>query len=805
MFTGAVLFSGRDWLLPAAGFIAVATALLWWSYRRLAIPPALRVACISLKLLGLLALAACLLEPLWTAQRARPGANLFVVLADNSAGLDVRDAGAKETRGAQLREILTGAAQRWPARLSEQFEVRRHLFDARVQSTADFSELRFDGRSTALGAALRALGTRYAGQPVAGILLFTDGIATDWNDVPSDLPKLPPIYPVLLGRDGDLRDVSIAKVNVAQSAFEDAPVAVQVEVTSTGYAGKNLIARLEPVALSMTSNAVSPTNRTGTVITPALPIVTRASRSGEATPFRFQVKPAQGGPTFYRVQVAPEEEWSALASPTNAGRSSEATLINNTRELVVNRGRGPYRILYVAGRPNWEHKFLQRALAEDDQIELVALLRIARREPKFEFRGRAGESSNPLFRGFGNQAKEEVERYDQPVLVRLNTQDELELRGGFPKTPEDLFRYSAIIIDDLEAEFFTPDQMTLVQEFVSRRGGGLLMLGGPETFQAGKYQRTPIGDLLPVYLDAAGDGQPAGELRLKLTREGLLQPWARLRETESAELARQSELPAFLELNKTRSVKPGASVIASASDARGVAHPAIATQRFGNGRVGAVLLGDVWRWGFHDENNHRDMDKAWRQLARWLVADAPLRVELLVGDVPGDPDHAVRLQVRARDHKYLPLDNATVQMRVRAATQTNLVQFTAGASSSESGLYEATFIPRETGGYLADAVVTEQGGREVGRAETGWTSDPAAAEFRTLRPNRALLETLARRTGGELLAPGDLDGFARRLPNLKVPITESIQTPLWHQPLVFVLALACFVAEWGLRRRRGLA
>ena len=804
MFTGAVLFSGREWLLPAAGFLVVATALLWWSYRRLAIPPTIRIACISLKMIGLLALAACLLEPLWTTQRARPGANLFVVLADNSAGLNVRDAGAKVTRGEQLRELLTGNGQRWPARLSEQFEVRRHLFDSRVQSTADFSELQFDGRSTALGAALRALATRYAGQPVAGILLLTDGIATDFSQLPSDLPNLPPIYPVLLGRDGELRDVSIAKVNVAQSAFEDAPVTVQVEATGAGFAGENLLARLVPIALSMTSNVVSPTNHAA-VITPALPIVTRASRSGEATAFRFQVKPAQAGPTFYRVQVAPEEELAALSSATNRGRSSEATLINNTRDLVVNRGRGPYRILYVAGRPNWEHKFLQRALAEDDQVELVSLLRIAKREPKFEFRGRAGESSNPLFRGFGNQSKEEVERYDQPVLVRLNTQDELELRGGFPKTPEDLFRYSAIIIDDLEAEFFTPDQMTLVQEFVSRRGGGLLMLGGPETFQTGKYQRTPIGDLLPVYLDAAGNGQPAGELRLKLTREGLLQPWARLRETESAELTRQSEVPAFLELNKTRSVKPGANIIATASDARGVIHPAIATQRFGNGRVGAVLLADVWRWGFHDENNHRDMDKAWRQFGRWLVADAPTRVELQVSDVPGDPNHAVRLQVRARDNKYLPLDNATVQLRVRSAAQTNLLQLTAEASSTESGLYEATFLPRETGGYLADAVVTEQGGREVGRAENGWTSDPVAAEFRTLRPNRALLETIAHRTGGEVLTAGDLDSFAQRLPNLKAPIMESLQTPLWHQPLVFTLALACFVAEWGLRRRRGLA
>ena len=58
---------------------------------------------------------------------------------------------------------------------------------------------------------------------------------------------------------------------------------------------------------------------------------------------------------------------------------------------------------------------------------------VALREPKFDFRGRAGETSNPLYRGFANQSAEDIERYDQPVLVRLNTRDELvqadDIRG----------------------------------------------------------------------------------------------------------------------------------------------------------------------------------------------------------------------------------------------------------------------------------------------------------------------------------------------------------------------------------------
>src|SRR5207245_5402755 len=117
--------------------------------------------------------------------------------------------------------------------------------------------------------------------------------------------------------------------------------------------------------------------------------------------------------------------------------------------------------------------------------------------------------------------------------VRLNAKDEVELRSGFPRTPEDLYGYYAVIVDDLEAEFFAPDQAALLQRFVSERGGGFLMLGGMESFQQGKYQRTPIGDMLPVYLDRVEQSNAQAGLRLNLTREGWLQPWVQLRDHET--------------------------------------------------------------------------------------------------------------------------------------------------------------------------------------------------------------------------------------------------------------------------------
>ncbi len=829
MLLAAILISARDWLIPGAVIFALVLLLLVWSYRNAPGGSGFRSLCLALKLLGVLALAACLLEPLWTRERARPGANYFAILADNSQGMLIKDRGATKSRGENLQSLLTSEKPAWQPALDENFQLRRYYFDSRLQSTRDFSELAFDGRVSSMTSSLRTLADRFKGQPLAGVLLFTDGNATDLGDGLPDLTGVPPVYPVVMGTDDPVQDISLQRVTVSRTAFEDAPVTIQAEVGATGYSGETLVAQLVKVgftALSSASNSlpIVPTNTAARSRssakappvavakpepTPTDKVVAeqrqRAPGGDDTVPFRFQFKPEQSGLSFYRLQVAPNE---APDKVTNATSSAEATLANNNRVVVVDRGRGPYRILYVSGRPNWEYKFLQRALIEDDQVQLVGLLRIARREPKFEFRGRAGESSNPLFRGFGNQSKEEIERYDQPVLIRLNTKDQFELQGGFPKLPEDLYGYHAIIVDDLEAEFFSPDQMTLLQKFVSERGGGFLMLGGAESLTEGKYNRTPVGDMLPVYLDQTTEStKPPGELRLSLTREGWLQPWARLRNNESDEKRRLEDVAPFGVLNKVRGIKPGASVIATVSDDGRTQYPALAVQRFGNGRTAAMMIGDLWHWGFKDEANRRDMDKAWRQLARWLVADVPNRTELVAEQQPGDPNQAVRLQVRVRDKKFLPLDNAAVTLHVSpvGVSGTNVIRLTAEPSVTQAGVYEATYVPRETGGYHAEAVVIDQNGMEEGRAEAGWTSDPAADEFRSLKPNRALLEAIAKQTGGEVILASSLESFAKGLPNRKAPVTENWTSPLWHQAGVFLFALACFVAEWGLRRKRGLA
>ncbi len=88
MFLAAVLISGQDWLIPGAILLAVVLLLLAWSYRRAPGGGGLRALCLLLKLLGVLALAACLLEPLDRERVSGPARNQLAVLADNSQDED---------------------------------------------------------------------------------------------------------------------------------------------------------------------------------------------------------------------------------------------------------------------------------------------------------------------------------------------------------------------------------------------------------------------------------------------------------------------------------------------------------------------------------------------------------------------------------------------------------------------------------------------------------------------------------------------------------------------------------------------
>ncbi len=797
MLIGSITFPVGPWLWPAAITLVSALVLLLWSYRRAPIVGASQVIAFFLKILGISVLLFCLIEPLWNSMRAKSGANLFVVVADNSSGMNIQDQDQPRSRGEILRTLLTDDNSNWQAVMADNFQVRQYVFDSRLRRTMDFSELVFDGKASAIGSTLRTIAERYRGRPLAGVLLLTDGIATDVTEKFYDLADLPPVYPVVIGSARPQRDISITNTSVSQTSFEDAPVTVQADVETSGFAGKT-------IEVDLLDSSGQTAERQ----------IRKISKSSDKQNFAFRLRPNKTGILFYNLSVSekPDDKSSpnrseTLTNPSNGLEQTEATMVNNKRTLVVDRGQGPYRILYVTGRPNWEYKFLQRAVSEDEQLELVGLIRAARREPKYDFRGRAGESSNPLYRGFDIKDAEQTEQYDQPVLVRLNVRSDEELRDGFPRTAEELFVYHAIILDDIESEFFSFDQMDLIRRFVSERGGGFFMLGGKESFRQGGFDRTPIGSILPVYLDRIPQANNISSVFFNLTREGWLQPWARLSDNEQDELQRLLEMPEFQVLNRVRDAKPGARIIATVGDEVTYQLPALVVQRFGNGRSAALTIGDIWRWGLKWPEMRDDMNKFWRQTLRWLVADVPERITLLAEQKTDQANQPIVFRISVRGKDFEPMDNVSVAVEISSSGQ-EILKLTAEPVPNEIGVFEAVYIPRDNGSYIARAVVTDADGFSVGDAQTGLAVDLDALELRSITTNRPLLEKIARQTGGQVVDIEGLNDFVKYLPNRKAPVTEFWVRPLWDLPgilpAVFLFVLMCFIGEWALRRWKGM-
>jgi hypothetical protein len=781
----SVIWGSPHWIAGVLLLVAVAAAALTWSYMRAETKPSVRACAAVLKALGFTALALSLLEPLLAGTRPRRGANAFVLLADNSQSLLIRDDGGKGTRGDQVRNWLRRDAP-WKTRLGQDFDVRSYVFDSHLRAVDGFDGLTFDGVGSALSTSLQALSKRFRGLPLAGILLFSDGNRTDFGEV--DWFSLPPVYPVLPPAGAVARDIGVNQVSITQTNFESAPVVLRTDVSAVGFRGESIVAVVADEAGKEVERQVS-----------------QAASDGKPLSFRFQFRPGRRGVSFYRVHAIAAAE-AAKGKPVSlVDSSSEQTLANNSRLVVVDQGSGPYRVLYVSGRPNWEFKFLRRAIAFDEEVQVVGLVRIARRQPKFDFRSARARSTSPLFDGFVHPDPESAERQDQPILIRLDTRGSAELRDGFPKTADELYRYHAVILDDIEAAFFTPDQQVLLRNFVSQRGGGLLMLGGPDSFAEGNYDRTPIGELLPVYLKGQPEQHQEGGYHLVLTREGWLQPWVRMRKTEEDERARLDSMSSFETLSRVGKIKPGAVVLSEVRSAAGETLPALAAQSFGKGHVAALLIGDLWRWGMRRENvAENDLARSWRQTVRWLVGDVPSQVEITVRPKVDSIAPALNLTVRVRDPEYRPLDNAKVSFRIALPGKESLM-LEGEPDVQEAGAYAATYVPREPGAYRIVATATAPDGSNVGEREAGWAAQPAADEFARLEPDREFLKRIASGTHGELVDGDRLASFVASLSSRHAPITEPWVSPLWHQPFYFLVAIACLLGEWGLRRVNGLA
>ncbi len=444
------------------------------------------------------------------------------------------------------------------------------------------------------------------------------------------------------------------------------------------------------------------------------------------------------------------------------GIPGEQELRNNSRSTLVEVADQEYRILYFEGEPRWEYKFMRRALADDEDLRIASLLRV---------------SPNKYYR----------QGIDSPE----------QLENGFPTTRDELFSYDALIIGSVEAASLSGEQQKIIHDFVSERGGSLLMIAGPNGLGNGGWGQSQIADVLPVRLPPSTTNSFfRKKAAVVLTPQGADDQMLRLAGTTDANRQSWNELPEVADYQVTGTLKPAAITLLNVMTDVGQL-PLLITQQFGRGHSYILASGGTWRWQMSMPVENQSHETFWRQLLRALVANAPNSVSLTASGDAGSTEISLRSEFR--DDAFRPVDDIGVTAVVTHQDGDSW-EVELAPSVDEPGVFQANVTPTASGTWYFEAVA-ERNGEPIDVARASIHYESGQAEYFNFRRDSRALQRLSEATGGRYLERDELDALPDLLRYSSSGITETDYRPIWDAPAVFLLLLLLKGGEWMLRRR----
>jgi len=442
---------------------------------------------------------------------------------------------------------------------------------------------------------------------------------------------------------------------------------------------------------------------------------------------------------------------------------NETNVINNSRLRPMEVPEQRRHILYIEGEPRWEYKFIRRAIDENPAVRVASLLKT---------------TPNKFYR-------QGVETPD-------------ELVGGFPTEELELFGYDALMIGSFEAAALTPAQHDMIRDFVSRRGGSLLMLGGRRSLTDGGWGATSVAELLPVRLpELDGPSFVRESAKAILAPAGLTSAITRLEPNDEANRAAWEGLPDLADFQTLGELKPGAETLLEARFAGNTA-PLLVQQRYGLGNVYVLATGGTWRWQMqlpHEDLRHETF---WRQFLQAAATTAPQPVTLTSERVFYGDESTVMLRAEVRDKSYQPASDAAVTLEVSDGLgPPTTLDMTPVAG--ERGLYEAAYETAHTGVFRFEAAAKAADSEELGRARFAVRREDGVLEHYHVQQNRPLLERLAAATGGTYFPVSDVSRLPEAVSFSEAGSVERQVLDLWNIPLAFMLLLLLKSAEWLVR------
>jgi uncharacterized membrane protein len=697
-------------------------------------------------LLAVAALLAAVLRPARVSARASTVGARVVVLADASRSMALDGDGDRARRVARDEAI---------ASLEKSGQTARFVVlgfgdgpAAPLPDAAEGPEASSRAPRSDLGAALRALAASPAERPAA-VVVVSDGRL---DDPPADaseatLKALGSALKVPIDTIATTRtvpaDASIRRVSAAGAAVAHAPLPLRVEV---GCAGGLACDELTVTAHELRDDGPPALLASGVVHVD----------DGRGT-IDLTITLERAGTHIVQVAIAPPP--------------GDTISANDRRLVTFDVSRERVRVLHVAGHPTNDVRALRQWLKSDASVDVVAFFIL--RTPTSDVR--AG--------------------YNDLALIPFPV-DEL-FKDHLPS-------FDAIVLQDFDAQPYGLEKyLDNIRHYVLN-GGGLVMVGGTNSFVAGGYAGTPLAEVLPVALDGSPRATSADTSSFvpQWTAEGLAAPLlGPLRDVVG------EELPSMPGANVLGDARPGGVVLwthPSLTTRTGARMPVLAIGDEGDGRTIALGVDGAWGLAFSglaSKTAGRGHGALWDGLLGWLMRDPrfePAQIEIAGGCTAG-----LRSTLRA----HLSASVGTGQ-DARAAAQKVELDVTRidapappihieRANAGSASTLEIELPELGEGAYTAKLRTAGAVTRKEFACEAG------GDEWADSRPDPGRLEALAKATGGQAVSAADAASLA--LPRPTVVNAERRVTPVapawvWSLAAAFLLG-----AHWLVRRRGGLA
>ena len=704
-------------------------------------------------------------EPAITVAELKSQQNIIAVLVDDSRSMAIADAGAdgKTMREAAAVKALEGGMLDG---LKKKFQVRVYRLDGglgrvdggdagsgAVTEKADAWKSMVAGAGTAGGAThinagLRQLAAETSDLPVGAVVLLSDGAENASGGA---------------GAGG----IDVETIN----ALHDR----RLPVHTIGFGLEKAAHDLEMDDAVVAAKTMADSRMTATVS-----FHQRGYAGRKAT---IDVKDGDKLLATKDVTLEPNGVESTVTMFFNAGDAGvksigfaleplagEESTANNGVTRLVDVSADARRILYVEGEPRWEYKFIRRAEEGDKGLVIVSMLRTTENK-----------------------------------IYRQGIADPSELADGFPTKAEDLFKYQAIIIGSVEAGYFSPVQQELLREFVDRRGGGILFLGGRFSLGDGGWASSSLADLFPTFLPNSRGAFHRDAATVELTAAGAESPITRLLDDRAANVERWHKLPYLSDYEDPGTPKPGATVLAQMT--AGKTMPLLVTQNFGRGKTAVLATSGTWRWQMATALGDPSHDLFWQQLLRWLAADSPGQVTATMPEQTLMDEGHVHLTAVVRDKEFSPAADAKVSAHVIGPEGLSAVVDMTPVPNTP-GTFAVDWTAEKPGSYVAEVTAERGAGSsdagELGKDVLSFRREDGVAESFHTEQNRDLLQKLADATGGRYWEQSELERLPKEISYSEAGISVRDTKELWDMPAVFLVLLGLMSADWLLRRKWGV-